>query len=443
MRIMSWNCKGLGKSSAILQCKKKALDLKPDFLFLMETRLFSDKRKEVWEKCGFSKGWEVPRVGLSGGLILAWVPKQELRVVFDSQNIIHINLLDDRGRPLSITFVYGHPNHSKRGVVWQQLKSMKQWAHPSWLCIGDFNQILNKEEKFSFKNGNILGAEEFQQVLRDLHLCDLSASGQRFTWINNREEENFVMERLDRAFGVEWVNQYPFYSLKNLPIIRSDHGPILLDLEVQTPFRNRPFRFELMWLTHEDCKEMVYHAWDLQSIGSRATYKASLSSSQPPRRSNSRSPNTRQQPTARDWNLIIKVATTKNRRQCRYGIVYEALTLHGENVFFGVASTTARTATGALLEAVIEAGLAAKAQGFPNVLFITDSKRLMQTIKKECVMDWMDSTRLADYCFLTQNGLFCDVFWVPHVIVKDIWFVAKVATQMPQHYYYQFLAGLL
>lgn len=90
--------------------------------------------------------------------------------------------------------------------------------------------------------------------------------------MNKREEEDFVMERLDRAFGsVEWVNQYPFYSLKNLPILRSYHGPIILDLEVQTPFRKRPFRFELMWLTHNDCKEMVHHAWDLESIRSRAT----------------------------------------------------------------------------------------------------------------------------------------------------------------------------
>ena len=211
-------------------------------------------------------------MGLSGGLILAWLPRQDLRVVFDSQNLIHVNLLHDRGSPLSITFVYGHPDHSKRGVVRQQLKTLKQWAHPSWLCIGDFNQILNKEEKFSFKNGTIPRVEEFQQVLKDLQLCDLSASGQRFTWMNKREDEDFVMERLDRAFGsVEWVNQYPYYSLKNLPIIRSDHGPILLDIEVQTPFRKRPFRFELMWLNHEDCIEMVHHAWDLHSIESRAT----------------------------------------------------------------------------------------------------------------------------------------------------------------------------
>ena len=112
-------------------------------------------------------------------------------------------------------------------------------------------------------------------------------------------------------------------------------------------------------------------------------------------------------------------------------------------MFFGVASTSTTTSTGALLEAVIEAGLVAKAQGFPNVLFLSDSKKLLQIVKKKCATDWRDSTRLADYCSLNQNGLFCDLFWVPHVVVKDIWSVAKVATRLPIHYCYQFPVGIL
>jgi len=108
-------------------------------------------------------------------------------------------------------------------------------------------------------------------VIDELKLCDLAATGQRFTWMNNREDGDFVMERLDRAFAsVCWVNSYPLYSLRNLPIIRSDHGPIILDLEVQGPFRKRPFRFEQMWLTHPRCREMVQQAWDVQSHGPRA-----------------------------------------------------------------------------------------------------------------------------------------------------------------------------
>ena len=82
MRIISWNCRGLVKSSTVLKCQKKAQELKPDILFLMETRLAKDKGKQVWVKCGFSDGWEVSRVGFGGGLILAWMPRQSLIVEF-------------------------------------------------------------------------------------------------------------------------------------------------------------------------------------------------------------------------------------------------------------------------------------------------------------------------------------------------------------------------
>lgn len=154
--------------------------------------------------------------------------------------------------------------------VWHQLKSLKSCAHLNWLCIGDFNQVLTKDEKLSFHQGSIVGAHLFQQVVAELQLCDLAVTGQKFTWMNNREDANFVMERLDKVFAsVEWVNRYPLYSLRNLPIICSDHGPIILNLEVQGSFRKRPFRFKRMWLTHSSCREMIQQAWNVQSHGSR------------------------------------------------------------------------------------------------------------------------------------------------------------------------------
>ena len=75
MRVLSWNCKGLGKPFAVLQCQKFALEYRLDALFLMETRLAKDKGEGIWSKCGFFDGWEYLRDGLSGGLLLAWMPK--------------------------------------------------------------------------------------------------------------------------------------------------------------------------------------------------------------------------------------------------------------------------------------------------------------------------------------------------------------------------------
>ena len=56
MRILSWNCRGLGKPSAVLQCQKKAQDHKPNILFLMETKLEEDKDFEVLKDVAFGMG---------------------------------------------------------------------------------------------------------------------------------------------------------------------------------------------------------------------------------------------------------------------------------------------------------------------------------------------------------------------------------------------------
>ena len=83
---------------------------------------------------------------------------------------------------------------------------MKHLAKSIWLCIGDFNQVLSHEDKFYFNNRNIVGANLFLNTLNELELCELEAKGQRFTWMNRRKDEAFVMERLDRAFAyVEWI----------------------------------------------------------------------------------------------------------------------------------------------------------------------------------------------------------------------------------------------
>ena len=105
----------------------------------------------------------------------------------------------------------------------------------------------------------------------ELELCELVAKGQKYTWMNGRENEAFVMERLDKAYAsIEWINLYPHYALQNHPILRLDHGSILLDFEMQQPFRKMPFLFERMWLTHMDYKKVVEEAWKTHLVGSRA-----------------------------------------------------------------------------------------------------------------------------------------------------------------------------
>ena len=227
----------------------------------METKLDIGKGLDVLRKCDFLNGWEVPREGLSRGLLLGWSPEQKLTIQYSSRHMIHSEILDHKGTPLSITFIYGQPDHTKREEVWIELKHLRHIARTNWLCIGDFNQILSHDDKFAFDSKKIIGSDLFQQILSELELCELEAKGKKYTWMNQRENESFVMEKLDRAFAiVDWINSCPQYTLHNHPIIRSDHGAILLNLENKHPFRRSPFKFEKMWVNHNECQHVVQNA---------------------------------------------------------------------------------------------------------------------------------------------------------------------------------------
>ena len=79
------------------------------------------------------------------------------------------------------------------------------------------------------------------------------------------------MERIERAFtSVDWINSYPNYAFRNLPIIRSNHGPIVLDFDFQHSCHRRYFRFKHMWTSHPLCKDAVKQAWECRSTKSRA-----------------------------------------------------------------------------------------------------------------------------------------------------------------------------
>ena len=176
-----------------------------------------------------------------------------------------------QGEIFTVTFIYGHPKLEQRHRIWTELQKLGSQINHRWVCIGDFNQVLQESDKFTFKDHAIAGNQMFQQILSDLCLMPIASKGLPFTWMNKRQGEAFVMEKLDRAFAnTAWLDHFSHSIVHNLPIIRSDHGPIILDTEYTQPYRHRPFRFEWMWTTHPDCATIINLAWSKKYDGSHA-----------------------------------------------------------------------------------------------------------------------------------------------------------------------------
>lgn len=66
------------------------------------------------------------------------------------------------------------------------------------------------------------------------------------------------------------MSLYPYCELQNLPILRSDHGLILLTCNHIPRRIPKAFRFEAMWLAHKDFDKVVTQTWNSAYSGNAA-----------------------------------------------------------------------------------------------------------------------------------------------------------------------------
>lgn len=138
------------------------------------------------------------------------------------------------------------------------------------MLIRDFNQVTSTDEKIS-KIRAIPGASDFKNVTDQCGLLDIKPIGNWFTWCNGRKGPNCVWERLDRVLISEnWLNLFNDFNVECLPLLASDHSPLIASTINPMPYRHRPKRFEAMWSSHPDCKKVIHAAWDSNFQGSLA-----------------------------------------------------------------------------------------------------------------------------------------------------------------------------
>lgn len=149
--------------------------------------------------------------------------------------------------------MYGEPKVELRHKLWDQLRFVRaQWSGP-WVCAGDFNETLSRDEHLS---KGIRGENQmklFRDCLEDCELVDLGYSRPKYTWNNRQEGENNVKVRLDRAVANgQFMQLFDYCHVENVITSSSDHYVILLSFGSH-PFSNvqksfsQNFRYEAMW----------------------------------------------------------------------------------------------------------------------------------------------------------------------------------------------------
>jgi len=130
-------------------------------------------------------------------------------------------------KEIMITSVYARCDALERLELWEELEGLTEVQNIPWLVGGDFNVIMNEEEKQGGMDFTQYEALDFGQCINNCALMELKYSGSKFTWWNGRIEGGCIFKRLDRVFG----NQEFFDILPSSEVIHqvregSDHAPL-------------------------------------------------------------------------------------------------------------------------------------------------------------------------------------------------------------------------
>jgi exonuclease III len=185
MNLMSWNCRGLGNPRTVQELCRLVKQKRPAMVYLMETKLRSSKMEMIRYKLGFNNMFVVDCVGRSGGMALFW--GEEVTVTVKNFSQCHINgLVSIPGMDVQWLFTgfYGHPNPSKRYEAWALLEYLARQSTTPWVCIGDFNEVVDLSEIWGARGRARSQMTAFQNALENCGLADLGFSGPKFTWTN-------------------------------------------------------------------------------------------------------------------------------------------------------------------------------------------------------------------------------------------------------------------
>ena len=132
-----------------------------------------------------------------------------------------------------------------------------------WILAGDFNEPLLEDDKFGGRVVSISRSLLLKDCLDKCNMIDIGFSGPRFTWMNKREVQALIQERIDRFFvNPSWCLRYPDARVVHLTRCHSDHCLVLLEAVPRVHMgKPKPFKFQTCWLTDSSFPKVVTQAW--------------------------------------------------------------------------------------------------------------------------------------------------------------------------------------
>ncbi|KAK9038985.1 hypothetical protein V6N11_023825 [Hibiscus sabdariffa] len=169
--------------------------------------------------------------GIMGGLALWWSNTVKLTVLhYDKHSIDTLVSINDEGTWYG-TFIYAPPYAEDKQRFWERLASLR-----------------------------------------------MESKGGTYTWLNQRSNEDAILEKIDRVLSsLEWNFQFPRAIALTDIVIASDHAPIVLLTNGAMKKAKKDFKFESKWLCEEECSQVIKEEWERTGRGpSKTSFRVKL-----------------------------------------------------------------------------------------------------------------------------------------------------------------------
>ncbi|XP_058753643.1 uncharacterized protein LOC131626818 [Vicia villosa] len=175
------------------------------------------------------------------------------------------------GKLIYYVNVYASCDKVVRRKTWKNLCEFKlNNTVGSWYIGGDFNSISTIDERIGVTISDYSrGSRSFNEFIEEMELVDLPTIGGKFTWFKSNGK---AMSRLDRFLLSECYIEDSkvdgqFIGERDV----SDHAPIWLKNN-RKDWGPKPFKFNNLWLKHEEFDNFVKEEWNKIVVKGRGDY---------------------------------------------------------------------------------------------------------------------------------------------------------------------------
>lgn len=221
----------------------------------------TDQATKLSSILGYSSHTRVDALGFSGGIWVYWkVESVNVHPINHHGQYINMEISRVGEEPWYFTAVYASLDPTKRQELWKELEDFTTKHNKQWLIVGEFNDTRFSWERSSVSESSSRRSARFNDWINNMHLLEVEFSSPAHTWARGNSPETRRSARLDRAFyNGDWSLRFENARVRHLPAVQSDHCPILISPNGFAPLEaiNRPFRFQVAWLTHECFQDFV------------------------------------------------------------------------------------------------------------------------------------------------------------------------------------------